>query len=39
MLRIGVRDNRTGLTGTTNATLKIPVVAAASREPAAKKPE
>jgi VWFA-related protein len=39
MLRIGVRDNRTGLTGTTNATLKIPVVAAASSEPATKKPE
>lgn len=39
MLRIGVRDNRTGLTGTTNATLKVPVVAAASSEPASKKPE
>lgn len=39
MLRIGVRDNRTGLTGTTNATLKVPAVSAASTEPAAKKPE
>jgi VWFA-related protein len=38
MLRIGVRDNRTGLTGTTNATLKIPPPAA-STEPVGKKPE
>ncbi len=38
MLRVGVRDNGSGLTGTTNATLTVPLSTPADAKPEDKKP-
>ena len=38
-LRVGVRDNNTGLSGSANATLTVPALAPAAAKPEDKKPE